>query len=420
VLLSYAKHRVRAFLDEVQRVHEVEFPYHHSRLAVERIRRLFEAKLNRLEKFDEKSDPGVVKRECALALTALFEYVPLLGFTLRSTNVRNAFEVFGPLLRLARELLEHGVDAKSRTTHLVFSSEWDYSPFVFGDIPDLPGFVLIGLPAPESANPLLIPLAGHELGHSLWATRRLAHDFRRAATREVVDVIKARFAEFRQVFPLGRNVTADDLDRDMFCLQFWQQIVPWTLRQAEESFCDFVGVRLFGESYLNAFAYLLCPGMEWPRTLDYPNLRERVDNLLFAADQMHVDKPSGYADLFENQAEPVLSDTDKFRLSVADQALRAMRRPLVERADREVTTAGISPVSEEEVLRIYERFQRVVPAEGCAGLPDILNAAWRAYRQSDLWSALPQIANNRERNLKELVLKNVEVFEIEQILKESA
>ena len=46
----------------------------------------------------------------------------------------------------------------------------------------------------------------------------------------------------------------------MFCVQFWEQAVAWCLRQAEESFCDFIGVRLFHLSYLDAFAYLLSPG----------------------------------------------------------------------------------------------------------------------------------------------------------------
>ena len=39
---------------------------------------------------------------------------------------------------------------------------------MYGSVNNLPGFVFIGLPAPESANPFLIPLGGHELGHSAW------------------------------------------------------------------------------------------------------------------------------------------------------------------------------------------------------------------------------------------------------------
>ena len=61
-----------------------------------------------------------------------------------------------------------GNDPANRETRLILSSEWDYSPFMYDQITDLPSFVFIGLPACESANPLLLPLAGHELGHSVW------------------------------------------------------------------------------------------------------------------------------------------------------------------------------------------------------------------------------------------------------------
>ena len=97
------------------------------------------------------------------SLHDLAQYTPILGFILRSTNIRNAFEARGPLVRLAQKLL-------SKNTKLIVSSEWQYSPFVHPPIQDLKNFVLIGLPAPESSNPLIIPLAGHELGHAVLRT----------------------------------------------------------------------------------------------------------------------------------------------------------------------------------------------------------------------------------------------------------
>mgnify|MGYP001286141063 CR=1 FL=1 len=151
-------------MGEVARLRQSEFPYKHSVEALDRIDKLFTRKLARLNAFGHSSDPAIVSQECALALRDVFRYLPLLGFILRSTNVRNAFEVYGPLLRLASAVLEPGVAKGDRRTRLLLSSEWDYSPHVYTEIADLPGFVLIGLPAPESSNPLLVPLAGHELG----------------------------------------------------------------------------------------------------------------------------------------------------------------------------------------------------------------------------------------------------------------
>src|SRR5262245_59221134 len=166
--LEDTKKRVQAFLDEATHLAESEFPYPGSRLALERLISFFTARLATLNSFDANSDARVVRQTCALDLQHQFNYLPLLGFVLRSTNVRNAFEVFRPLLRLARDILEPSIPKNNRKTELVLSSEWDHSPFVYPEVPELPGFVMIGIPAPESANPLVVPLAGHELGHSVW------------------------------------------------------------------------------------------------------------------------------------------------------------------------------------------------------------------------------------------------------------
>ena len=181
--LDYARKRLRAFLEEVDNLAEDEFPYRASKDLLDELSKLFRLKLTRLESLGPKSDPDTVKHACGLALGALFDYLPLLGFVRRSTNVRNAFEVFGPLLRLARDVLEPSVPKPDRKARLVLSSEWDYSPFIYPDVPELPGFVLIGLPAPESSNPLLVPLAGHELGHSLWSKLDSQGSWNRKSTK---------------------------------------------------------------------------------------------------------------------------------------------------------------------------------------------------------------------------------------------
>ena len=70
-------------------------------------------------------------------------HLPLLGFIRRSSNVRNAFEFYGPIVLLARQLL-------GRETRFIHSSEWDYSPFTYPKLyENLKDFVLIGLPTSE-------------------------------------------------------------------------------------------------------------------------------------------------------------------------------------------------------------------------------------------------------------------------------
>jgi arylsulfatase len=91
---------------QINRLLESEFPYPQSELALERLKLWFERRLADLDSFAHESDETTVKETCIVALTELFDYLPILGFLLRSTNVRNAFETFYPLLRLAREILE--------------------------------------------------------------------------------------------------------------------------------------------------------------------------------------------------------------------------------------------------------------------------------------------------------------------------
>src|SRR5687767_11878378 len=151
MFLDYSKLRLRAFLEQVQALRHSEFPYQDSKTALELVEALFKQRIAWLDNLEPRSNPEVVKQQCRDALEALFAYLPLVGFILRSTNVRNSFEAFAPIRRLAGSLLANRQEPPVfATIHLLLSSEWDYSPFVYDAIPGLPDFLMIGLPAPES------------------------------------------------------------------------------------------------------------------------------------------------------------------------------------------------------------------------------------------------------------------------------
>src|SRR4051812_25114337 len=82
-------------------------------------------------------------------------------------------------------------------------------PFVFSE---LPNFVLIGLPASESDNPLIIPLAGHELGHSVWKIYDLSRRFTPAIEASILQEINASWSGFEKVFDTGAD--PNNLDTD--------------------------------------------------------------------------------------------------------------------------------------------------------------------------------------------------------------
>lgn len=413
LFLHYARQRLCAFLDQISRLSECEFPYRHSREALDELKGLFKQELRVLESFNPQSNRDVVKQECVLALSYCFEYLPVLGFILRSTNVRNAFEAFGPLLRLARDVLEE--TEAHQEVRLILSSEWDYSPLTYPPIPQLPGFVLIGLPAPESENPLVLPLAGHELGHLLWARDALDDEFRPRLQQGILNSIKGDWTAYRAVFS---NVPDDQgaLTTNMRARESWEPAIPWALHQAQETFCDFVGLRLFGRAYLSAFAYLLSPNHEGERSEFYPSMLTRVASMLCAAGSYDVDSPEQYADLFEDDSQPNLVAADNLRLALADEALAGIVDALINKARDLIDTHMVPLPCIQESGRIAEQMRKVSPAEGTKTLADILNAAWELYEDPDLWADHPQILNKRERVLREVVLKNVEVFEIEQRL----
>jgi len=419
-LLEYASGRINSVLNEIDQLEGCEFPYTHSSDALRKIKSSFEDALQYLKNCPE--DPESAMDLCATSLGILFRCLPLLGFILRSTDVRNSFEVVRPLLHISEKLIKPRTETGKEKTKLILSSEWSYSPITYHEIPDLPGFVLIGLPAPESENPLLIPLSGHELGHALWNVYRLKEHLKPKFQEEIVNYIMNNQEEYKQAFPSISQInlsTKDLLESAGF--------PTWVLEQAKETFCDFIGLRLFGTSFLHAFAYLLSPNVSSPRSVKYPQALKRVKNLKKAAVKYGFDIPDNFEDMFKDRPAPFLAKSEKFQLTIADNVLEKNMDVLIDKAQALIREANIPKPNIEESRRIYERFKLIVPAEKCKGLADILNAAWKAYNDPNLWENMEKFEKEKEkfekkkeRILKDLVLKTIEVFEVEHILKGDA
>ena len=269
-LVETAGCRLKAALQEVDRVKQSEFPYDHSQTALDIVESLLRRHLVNLDQFSDSTPPSLIRNECSLSLYRLFLYLPILGFILRSTNIRNAFEIYSPLLRLSRRIL-------GPTTKLVLSSEWEYSPYTYSPITEIQDYVLIGFPASESSNPLLVPLAGHELGHHLWKVEHLSDHYQHdLETKVVAEITQNRWAEYHELFPQFKPV---DLTEDVSAHRTWRPAYTWGILQAEEIFGDLLAVRVFHEAYLHAFIYFSSPGTPGQRAADYPNLRRRARHI---------------------------------------------------------------------------------------------------------------------------------------------
>ncbi len=410
ITIDHARKRISAIRAEIERLKQSEFPYTHPRDALDLLEKMFEHQQTVLEKVAPTAPANVILNACSISVYQLFVYVPILGFILRSTNVRNAFEAYAPLLRLARSIL-------GSNTKLIISSEWAYSPHVYQSITDLPGFVLIGLPAPESANPLLIPLAGHELGHAVWKSEGYSTKFGKQIEDGILkEITEKRWKEYEAVFPLVKK--EHYLNNDILARPIWITAYTWALRQTEEIFCDIFGARLFSEAYLHAFEYLVAPGFSGERSPLYPNIARRVQHLMEAAKEMAVSIETGFASRFKAEDEPRESALNLL-VSTADVVSAVLVPDLIKQVQDIATNRKIPQRDPGKVEEIKAGLGKVIPTTNGYHVTDILNAGWNCYVDADLWKNFLQIKEeNRDRVLKDLMLKSLEVSETYERLRE--
>jgi len=396
--LEYARTRHEAFVTEIDRLLESDFPHTYPQKALKVIRELMHQKL---DEFKPGYSKPVLSQLCSKNLRLFSIYLPILGVISRSTEVRNAFEIFQPLWRIASSLLDN-------QTILILSSEWDYVPHVYLDIKETPTLIMIGLPAFEANNPLVIPLAGHELGHPVWRRFGLGKQIHPLLDSAIIRTIKKTKREFKAVH---NEVVPNDL-RAPSANKYWTAASGWAIRQAEEIFCDFVGLRIFGSSYANAFAYLMAPTQASQRSFEYPNMKKRAMHLKRAAQAYNITSPRKYSEFFTDKIGP--SDRKaKYLLSLADSAVDSIIPKLIELADAQLD-GKIPRISLSKERMIKKRFLLQVPAERTGGLCNIINAGWAIYNKKGF-----SAKNGNLDVLFEVILKSLEILEVEENLNDS-
>lgn len=220
--------------------------------------------------------------------------------------------------------------------------------------------------------------------------------------------IRKDWPAFEKLFSTGGD--PGTLETDLTLRIIWGPAREWSRSQLEETFCDAVGVRVFGESYFHAMEYLISPHFQNRRSIYYPAIRSRIGAILQAATAFGVPSVSDFASRFSEQ--PLRLDPKQaYLLEIADQATDSVVADAVAAAGAIADKAGIpSPVS-EEVSRIHECFKKGMPARGLRNLADIINAGWKEYVGGTTLS-------NEEREehfarLADIILKTIEVMEFE-------
>ena len=382
-------------------------PYDDTQRAIKQIRIRFEEHQGRLFSLNEDTEQKIIENLCLTINMHIYQYLPVLGFLLRSTNIRNAFEARGPLLELARKCLGE------QSVGMIISSDWSFSPYA--QSPSDKDFVMIGMPAHASSNSFLYSLAGHELGHSLWARENYKKDFENELSVNAQELlVLPEFTEFARQSTGFIDVESLNPE-DIFTLSSLTKLVDWSLKQTQEVFCDFVGLWLFGEAYLFAFTYYLSAFQHvGQRSVEYPTIQQRANYILQASKEYFpefTDEITGqFTSLCCSGEEPSktieanLADT--LTESVVNKALTEVKTLLTER--------GVGRPQGDRIERCVECFSDLMPPESDVSFAEILVAGWKTLLEKD---KLVDFSDKKESILNEVVLKSFELLEISYLLK---
>jgi hypothetical protein len=270
---------------------------------------------------------------------------------------------------------------------------------------------MVGLPDSESDNALVTPTAGHELGHNIWEKQRLGDELQDDLVNAILTLISGKYwKQFSTEFSVS---DPKQLTTDLFAVQAWENSYIWSMAQSEELFCDLVGLFCFRESYLHAFEYLLAPwGMV--REERYPSTKNRISVLVEAAKANAIEVPKDFSSNFSaDPTEPSLL------LQISDEATKGFVPKLAAIASEIAAKRGLVP-EPAEIPQIAADLKKCVPATGVRHFQNIISAGWLLRNDMDeLWIAdYPILRSEPERKLRilnELLLKSLEVYELEKL-----
>ncbi|WP_342362618.1 hypothetical protein [Terrarubrum flagellatum] len=276
-------------------------------------------------------------------------------------------------------------------------------------IDDLPQYVFIGLPAFESHNALLLPLAAHELAHAVWRRKNIeggAANNLLIQMKSIFDHNKPKFLKAFPEYKEGDLVSQQLLDENV------EAAIAISLRQAEEIFCDMLALALFGESYVRAFEYILSPGLGAVRRADYPPMSVRVEFLRWAAKE----KVAGFISeefMKEYIERPLIqNERNQFIDEMAQQGLHALRGALWTEVSRLIADANIPRPNSSQQMKCHAMFERGVPHPQPASLADVLNAGWKRF-DSIINGDNDDTRRDQLAQLNDMIFKTIEIMEFQ-------
>lgn len=400
-LFYSSKHKIKNVTRTIDALLDGDFPLSSGRKALQTLRDVFSELDKKLTRADRLKDEDSISQVSNNINVKVDQVLPILGFILRSTNVRNAFELLDPLQVLADATLQG-------KPQLLLSSEWDYVPFAYPQsLDDLKSFVLIGLPASEAASALLVPLAGHELGHAVWRNRGIEGGAHATLQYRCEELYKRNFEEFKRQFP---DYDANDIVYKELLPEAIAQSVEYAVFQAEELFCDLFAYAIFGEGYAYAFSYILAPGSGAGRRSKYPSYKTRISVLKDVATKEGNDLPDIKTLNFRDEVEST-NPRERFLLKMAETSVSEVTNGLWSNVSQILADGKVRRPNPTYRSNHLKDFRNGIPAHQPVCLGDIINAGWVYCREVQSSREHPDKVSEKLDQLNEVLLKSIEVLE---------
>jgi len=390
--VEFCLEKIRSVIALISRLLDGDYPHRDSHTALQKLLAVYQKEEQKLLDVDLSLSREIVLEHCRSANVQIVRLKRFLGLLLRSSNLRNAFEIYFPVKMLATELL-------GKDTSVVLSSEWEFSPFIYPTgLTELPKFVLIGIPASECHNPLILPLAAHELGHAVWRRKNVQVRFGPKIKRQIIDLYRQNKVEFDARY-------GSLSDRPLMAAL--TEIYKLATRQLEEIFCDFVGIYVFGEAFLHSFRYLIAPSLGYRRSPLYPGVRTRAEYMVEAAHNYGI---SGFDDFPASfgYRESESGRAPSLEQRIADEATNALFAELLGLVEKYKGKAECFTEGKGDEQRAFDSLSGLVPVAAIHSLAAIINAAWRLRLDIGEFKVEDDV---KLRVLRDLVLKSLEVYE---------
>jgi hypothetical protein len=288
----------------------------------------------------------------------------------------------------------------------MFAACWSV-PFAYPQsIENLRSFVLIGLPASEAASALLMPVAGHELGHAVWRNLGIGSSHQQSLQTLCRELYGLHMDEFRQQFP-------DYREQDLVARNILEDAIAESSKyaglQAEELFSDLFAYACFGASYLRAFAYLLAPG-EGTSDGKYPTHATRINVLRNVGTNEGEELPTA-AELQFKQTGRHGNPRNLFIVRMAEEAVARITDTLWKVVLEVVTKAKLVRPMRDQIDYHLANFRINVPSPSAKCVGNIIVAGWQRYDEIVANGGTSEKISGSLGELNEVLLKSIEVFE---------